>query len=156
MRHRTLPPITLTSESITPLPEVHELTPVDGWRQWDAAVAVADCQQAAAARRQPRAADMPNCHCAAYAFPHRPGGGNCAVSWASTTDYSLRPPRHYIRLDPVCSACGLAADFRQMDTGIGSYEFWGARGVDVRIETLSTCCEAPAADNDASLQRGRQ
>jgi hypothetical protein len=32
--------------------------------------------------------------------------------------------------------------------GIGSYEFWGAKGNDVRMETVSLCCDAPLLDED--------
>lgn len=28
-----------------------------------------------------------------------------------------------------------------MDFGIGSYEFWGAPGVDVNIQQVTECCE---------------
>ena len=35
-----------------------------------------------------------------------------------------------------------AGHCRLEDTGIGAYEYWGAKGVDTRMELLSDCCGA--------------
>jgi hypothetical protein len=33
-----------------------------------------------------------------------------------------------------------------IDEGIGSYEYWGAKGVDIRLVEVSPCCEADVLD----------
>lgn len=40
-----------------------------------------------------------------------------------------------------CGECRKECDFVGKDFGIGAYEFWGARGVDTNIQTVSVCCE---------------
>jgi hypothetical protein len=40
----------------------------------------------------------------------------------------------------TCRACGEECSVSWQDTGIGAYEYWGAKGVDVRMELLSECC----------------
>lgn len=40
----------------------------------------------------------------------------------------------------TCNACGEECSLSWQDTGIGAYEYWGAKGVDVRMELLSECC----------------
>ena len=42
----------------------------------------------------------------------------------------------------ICDACGCGCSAKAIDMGIGSYEFWGARGVHRDIHMLSPCCEA--------------
>ena len=42
-----------------------------------------------------------------------------------------------------CDECGEECDAYAEDVGIGAYEFWGACGVDSRIEWSSRCCDAP-------------
>ena len=44
----------------------------------------------------------------------------------------------------TCSACGKDCDATMQDHGIGTYEFWGARYRDVRIELTSECCGTTA------------
>lgn len=39
-----------------------------------------------------------------------------------------------------CVNCGDECDVSQQDIGIGAYEYWGFKGVDRNIQTLSTCC----------------
>lgn len=99
----------------------------------------------------------PNCHCAAYSFPHRAGGGECDVSVSWTYNFGRGETREDARpeLTPICAACGLAAEFKEMDFGIGSYEFWGSVGVDVNIQVVSACCEAGEGENTeaAAAQR---
>jgi hypothetical protein len=56
-----------------------------------------------------------------------------------------------------CRRCGDAPVLAEwQDTGIGAYEYWGARGVDKRIELLSICCggdvvveDPPCSDDDS-------
>jgi hypothetical protein len=67
------------------------------------------------------------CHCKAYGFPHRLGGGACQAEYKG---------------QPICSGCGNACDAITIDVGIGSYEYWGSTGVDVRLVEVSRCCEA--------------
>lgn len=42
----------------------------------------------------------------------------------------------------ICKECGETCDLTKVDEGIGSYEYWGARGFDSRIEIVSWCCHA--------------
>ena len=41
-----------------------------------------------------------------------------------------------------CSECKQECDVKYEDEGIGSYEYWGALGVDVKWVGYSDCCEA--------------
>jgi len=40
-----------------------------------------------------------------------------------------------------CGECKEECKVITVDDGIGSYEFWGARGCDVRLRAASDCCE---------------
>ena len=54
-----------------------------------------------------------------------------------------------------CTECGEECNTIIIDYGIGSYEYWGAKGVDIQIEAVSDCCEAPTVDmvgNDITIQ----
>ena len=42
----------------------------------------------------------------------------------------------------TCMDCGEECDFYMEDMGIGSYEYWGAKGVDVHWVEVSCCCDA--------------
>lgn len=44
----------------------------------------------------------------------------------------------------MCSECLQECDVRNVDIGIGSYEYWGSKSIDVHYVPLSTCCEADA------------
>lgn len=44
----------------------------------------------------------------------------------------------------ICSNCKEPCEVNIVDIGIGQYEYWGAKGRDVQLEALSTCCDAPA------------
>ena len=68
-----------------------------------------------------------NCNCPAYPFPHRPGGGKCQA-----------PKEGQL----VCEDCHGACEGTYVDFGIGTYEFWGAKGVDRQVAWASECCEA--------------
>lgn len=70
------------------------------------------------------------CYCRSYPFPHRSGGGKC--------------PGY---LPSLCTCCGLPAEPKLIDTGIGAYEFWGSKGNDVHTEKVSKCCEAGLVPN---------
>ncbi len=41
-----------------------------------------------------------------------------------------------------CCACKQECNVIEVDFGIGAYEYWGAKGVDIQIEEVSDCCEA--------------
>jgi len=55
-----------------------------------------------------------------------------------------------------CTACKDSCVVRVEDEGIGAYEYWGAKGVDVRLVLYSSCCDAdvttdpPEEDEDAT------
>lgn len=53
-------------------------------------------------------------------------------------------------MDLICPECGEPCGVTQEDFGIGAYEFWGAPGVDTRLELCSDCCTAPF---DSETQR---
>ena len=40
-----------------------------------------------------------------------------------------------------CGECSKECDWVELDYGIGSYEFWGARGCHTNLQTVSKCCE---------------
>ncbi len=42
----------------------------------------------------------------------------------------------------TCKECGEECLYYQGDDGIGSYEFWGAKGFDSQPVVLSKCCDA--------------
>ena len=71
------------------------------------------------------------CRCAAYSFPHRAGGGQCACD--GTED--------------LCGSCHLPAEGEFRDFGIGAYEYWGALVVDTNVQYVSVCCEAGFVKN---------
>ena len=50
------------------------------------------------------------------------------------------------RRSGYCSDCGQECTVGVIDEGIGSYEYWGAKGVDVRLVEVSDCCEAEVLD----------
>jgi len=41
----------------------------------------------------------------------------------------------------ICPACKKPCDVYAEDVGIGSYEYWGAKGFDSQIMYLSECCD---------------
>lgn len=41
----------------------------------------------------------------------------------------------------ICSECKNHSAFKRVDDGIGSYEYWGARGVHHDYHWYSECCE---------------
>lgn len=51
------------------------------------------------------------------------------------------------RRSGFCAACGKECVAGYIDEGIGSYEYWGARGVDIRLVEVSDCCEAEVLDD---------
>ena len=40
-----------------------------------------------------------------------------------------------------CACCGEEADAIVIDSGIGPYEYGDERAVDIRLDTVSKCCE---------------
>ena len=47
-----------------------------------------------------------------------------------------------------CTECGKECELVAEDEGIGAYEYWGAKGVDIRWVTYSKCCEAAVTDTE--------
>ena len=47
-----------------------------------------------------------------------------------------------------CCECKEACSVRWEDEGIGSYEYWGAKGIDVDWQAYSDCCDASVTDED--------
>ena len=47
-----------------------------------------------------------------------------------------------------CQECELECRGQVVDQGIGPYEFWGQKGIDVREAFVSECCEALVVDID--------
>ena len=45
-----------------------------------------------------------------------------------------------------CTHCKRECDTITVDEGIGAYEYWGAKGVDIRLVTYSDCCEAEVTE----------
>jgi len=48
-----------------------------------------------------------------------------------------------------CTECGESCSFTERDEGIGAYEYWGDRGVDINIVAYSDCCEAEITEEIA-------
>lgn len=70
------------------------------------------------------------CYCYMYKFPHRSGGGDCHGPG-----------------DSFCADCCRPAEGHLVDFGIGPYEHFGQRGVDVNKQWVSTCCDAEIVEN---------
>jgi len=51
----------------------------------------------------------------------------------------------------ICSECQRPTRFKIEDFGIGSYEYWGARGVHHDYQWTSECCDAPPVDNTLNI-----
>jgi hypothetical protein len=51
---------------------------------------------------------------------------------------------------PFCGACGCHCEIRIEDFGIGSYEYWGFKGVHKDLRVISKCCEEEVF-NDVNL-----
>jgi hypothetical protein len=47
---------------------------------------------------------------------------------------------------PWCCSCKEECQVIEVDFGIGAYEYWGAKGVDIQIEEVSSCCEEDWTD----------
>jgi hypothetical protein len=55
--------------------------------------------------------------------------------------------KKFQKAEGICSGCGNRAIFRVEDLGIGSYEFWGAKGTNHDYQWISSCCsEAPKGE----------
>lgn len=86
------------------------------------------------------------CYCSAYNWPHGAGRGKCACS--VQISYKVDPLRiSTIQLDEICEGCGQPADVREIDCGIGQYEYWGAIGRHHDWQTVTECCEAYLEEN---------
>lgn len=49
----------------------------------------------------------PNCHCAAYSFPHRVGGGKCQANCTQVPDTNRTDFRLTWKCQDLCLGCGL-------------------------------------------------
>ena len=49
-----------------------------------------------------------------------------------------------------CENCGEPCEVVTVDMGIGPYEYWGARGNDVRLAEVSDCCEDNVIEDSSS------
>jgi len=75
----------------------------------------------------------------------------CTDSSDSTVSPSkslIQPRKERQPLDYICSECNEWCGIKVIDTGLGSYEYWGAVCHDSHKELVSTCCEVPATDPD--------
>jgi len=45
-----------------------------------------------------------------------------------------------------CTECNESCNAKDVDFGIGAYEYWGYKSVDRNIQTVSDCCEAEIRD----------
>lgn len=66
------------------------------------------------------------CYCSAYDFPHREGGGQCAIGQTS----------------PKCSSCGKVGEGHWEEEGSGYTEFWGQLHHESVRVLRSNCCNA--------------
>ena len=49
-------------------------------------------------------------------------------------------------IEKYCAHCLQECKVVTIDEGIGSYEYWGATGVDIRLVEVSDCCEGDLLD----------
>ena len=49
-------------------------------------------------------------------------------------------------MEKYCAHCLQECGIITIDEGIGSYEYWGATGVDIRLVEVSDCCEEELLD----------
>lgn len=56
------------------------------------------------------------------------------------------------QLPLTCPRCGEECQGSWEDFGRGRYEYWGAPGVDIQMEYVSTCCEAPLPEPEQEPQ----
>lgn len=47
-----------------------------------------------------------------------------------------------------CCACKQECNVIEVDFGIGSYEYWGSKGIDIDLQEVSDCCEADWTEED--------
>jgi len=74
------------------------------------------------------------CHCGAYPFPHRQGGGRCEA------------PSY------ICSICRSPCEGVELDFGIGPYECHGYVGVHRDVHFVSECCEGDVLDPITNME----
>jgi len=80
------------------------------------------------AKTHPKHPHQITCNCNAYTFPHRLGSGKCSNA-------SIE--------GPFCESCKCTCNPKLVDNGIGMYEYWGSKEVDVQLDVESDCCGAP-------------
>ena len=61
--------------------------------------------------------------------------------YGSVVRYPKRKKRQAMTYKFYCGECARQCNAVERDFGIGGYEFWGARGNDVRMVTVSDCCD---------------
>lgn len=52
-----------------------------------------------------------------------------------------------------CCNCGKECYIEYVDNGIGSYEYWGQKGVHTQIDAESSCCGAEVVENWSDLPK---
>ena len=61
----------------------------------------------------------------------------------------LDSQKEWIAMTEYCGECKQECVVITVDYGIGSYEFWGARGCDTQLALVSNCCEADVFTDEA-------
>ena len=46
----------------------------------------------------------------------------------------------------ICTGCDDPCNVVAIDFGIGRYEYWGSKEVDIDIQAVSDCCHEPTVD----------
>lgn len=54
--------------------------------------------------------------------------------------------KNYDRDSKYCANCLKECNVVTIDEGIGVYEYWGSRSVDIRLVDVSDCCEDELLD----------
>lgn len=49
----------------------------------------------------------------------------------------------------ICEQCNHECGTKEIDIGIGGYEYWGFKGVDSRKVEVSDCCEADYHESES-------
>ena len=53
-------------------------------------------------------------------------------------------------MEGICIACEQPCSVVVVDFGIGQYEYQGFFGIDIQLDAVSNCCEAPTIDKETS------
>jgi len=60
---------------------------------------------------------------------------------------------HFEEKSGVCESCGLPCESTVVDEGLGSYEYWGSKGVHHAYATVSDCCSENILEGSGKLIR---